>query len=377
MPTDGTAVPGTAGEIGRAADGWCVIEMPDSSGTGPRSGVPIDAIPHPVARYTLAGEGPIIEVRNRAFTDTFERVSNGTPFEEFLRRDTQLDAGAIADVCTSLSEGGSVEAEVWVESGAADADRGYRLQELDGSDNAAGDGGYVMLTPGVEAEPDGLMTERIASVISHDLRNPLDVANAHLRAARETGDEDHFDEIRRSHDRMEQIIEDVLTLARGEQAFEISRSVDVASIAADAWSTVETNGASLTVEDDLPETPADPDRLQRLFENLYRNSVEHARPGGDSDQSEATTEEGAHEGTVTVAVGAIENGFYLEDDGTGIPPEDRDRVFEPGYSTEGSEGGTGLGLTIVEQIAQAHHWHVSLTESASGGARFEFRFDTA
>ncbi len=67
------------------------------------------------------------------------------------------------------------------------------------------------------------------------------------------------------------------------------------------------------------------------------------------------------------------DGFYVADDGPGISPEDRDQVFESGYTT--ADHGTGFGLTIVEQIADAHDWTIDVTESADGGARFEFRVD--
>ena len=63
------------------------------------------------------------------------------------------------------------------------------------------------------------------------------------------------------------------------------------------------------------------------------------------------------------------DGFYVEDDGPGIPEGERERVFEDGYSTV--EGGTGFGLNIVREIARAHGWEVRVTESAAGGARFE------
>lgn len=64
------------------------------------------------------------------------------------------------------------------------------------------------------------------------------------------------------------------------------------------------------------------------------------------------------------------HGFFVEDDGPGSPKSTRATVFESGYTTD--EGGTGLGLTIVRQIAEAHGWRVSLRESERGGARFEF-----
>jgi signal transduction histidine kinase len=58
-----------------------------------------------------------------------------------------------------------------------------------------------------------------------------------------------------------------------------------------------------------------------------------------------------------------------EIDGPGIPEDRRDRVLEAGYST--AENGTGLGLDIVREIAEAHGWEITVTESETGGARFD------
>jgi len=73
---------------------------------------------------------------------------------------------------------------------------------------------------------------------------------------------------------------------------------------------------------------------------------------------------------VTITVGERADGFYLEDDGPGIPPEDRENLFDPGYSTV--EDGVGFGLTIVETVAEGHGWDVRVTDGTSGGTRFEF-----
>jgi signal transduction histidine kinase len=72
---------------------------------------------------------------------------------------------------------------------------------------------------------------------------------------------------------------------------------------------------------------------------------------------------------VTVTVGDSDGGFYVADDGPGVPPEERHRAFEPGYST--NPDGTGFGLQVVQRVAEVHGWTVELVESADGGARFE------
>jgi signal transduction histidine kinase len=125
-------------------------------------------------------------------------------------------------------------------------------------------------------------------------------------------------------------------------------------VADSAWSMVDAREATLDVEDDVRILAA-PDRLQQLFENLFRNAVEH----GGAD--------------VRVSVGALGDGtgFYVADDGAGIPEEERDHVLESGYTT--NEDGTGFGLAIVADIADAHGWDVAVTESEAGGARFEIR----
>ena len=73
-------------------------------------------------------------------------------------------------------------------------------------------------------------------------------------------------------------------------------------------------------------------------------------------------------------VGSVgdDEGFYVEDDGEGVPHERREEVFDYGYTTD--ETGSGFGLSIVSTVAEAHGWGVSVEEGEEGGARFEFRF---
>ncbi|NUB92259.1 PAS domain S-box protein [Haloterrigena sp. SYSU A121-1] len=189
-----------------------------------------------------------------------------------------------------------------------------------------------------------------ASVASHDLRNPLTIAQGRLELAREDCDSDHLDEVERAHRRMSALITDLLSLANDGERIGETEPVDLDAFARCCWDHVVTAEATLVV--DLDRTiRADRSRLRQLFENLMRNAIEH----GGAD--------------VTVAVGGFEDGFFVEDDGDGITETQRERALESGYSTV--EDGTGFGLSIVEQVADAHGWDVRVTEGADGGARFE------
>jgi len=197
--------------------------------------------------------------------------------------------------------------------------------------------------------------EEFASVVSHDLRNPINVARGSLDLAASTGDDEHLDRASDALDRMEALVEDVLELARQGQLVDETEAVSVAEVAADAWDCVDAPESTLEVETDLV-VDADPSRLQELFENLFRNAVEHA----------------AVDGGVAVTVTACEDGFAVTDDGPGLPDDSHDEVFERGFTSV--EDGTGFGLAIVESIATAHGWTIDAVPAdgdADRGARFE------
>jgi len=84
---------------------------------------------------------------------------------------------------------------------------------------------------------------------------------------------------------------------------------------------------------------------------------------------EEIEQQGGEMRQVTVTVGTLPDGFYIEDDGPGIPADEREDVFDAGYST--TEDGTGFGLSIVEEIADAHGWEIRAAEGSNGGVRFE------
>ncbi|MFB6071540.1 MAG: PAS domain S-box protein [Halobacterium sp.] len=193
--------------------------------------------------------------------------------------------------------------------------------------------------------------ERLAQVLSHDLRNPLNVAEGNVELAREQEDLDRLEEVERAHDRMREIVEDVLTMVRGGSEVESVDALELSGVVEDCWANVATADASVSVATD-GVVYADEQRLTHLFENLFRNAVEHA---GDD---------------VAVTVGLLEDGFFVADDGPGVPEDERESVFESGWTT--ADAGSGLGLRIVADIAAAHGWTVDVLESVDGGARFEF-----
>jgi len=200
-----------------------------------------------------------------------------------------------------------------------------------------------------ELRQKNMRLDKFASIVSHDLRNPLEVAMGQVELARDECDTPHLEQAATAHDRIAAIIEDTLTLSRLGKTVENIQDVELKTRVHQCWELVETGAATLDPPSASVKMRADPDRLQQIFENLFRNAVEHAGEG------------------VTVSVDRLEDGFAVSDDGPGLP--DGIDVFETGEST--SAEGTGFGLSIVEEIVTAHGWEIHTTESETGGARFE------
>lgn len=198
--------------------------------------------------------------------------------------------------------------------------------------------------------------DEFAGIVSHDLQNLLTVAIGRAEIVAQECESEQCETIISTLDRMSRLTEDVLWLARkgrgiGEvQPLSIEETVDA------AWDIVadRTETAQLRYGDDWtsPVTiEADANRFSQLIENLLTNAIEHG--GADT----------------TITVGTLADGFYVEDDGPGIPEDRREDVFTAGYST--GEAGTGFGLRIVEQIVEAHGWEIDVTTGTENGARFE------
>ncbi|MFC6722839.1 PAS domain S-box protein [Halobium palmae] len=192
--------------------------------------------------------------------------------------------------------------------------------------------------------------ETFASVVSHDLRNPLNVASGYLDLAQQECESDNLENVAQALERMRVLIEDLLTMARQGDPVGSTEPVDLARLTEKCWNNIATAEATLTTNIS-GIIRANESRVQQLLENLMRNAVEH---GGEE---------------VTVTVEDLETGFCIEDDGPGIPEGDRPDVFEMGYSKR--EGGTGFGMSIAKQVADAHNWEIRVTDGSNGGARIE------
>lgn len=190
--------------------------------------------------------------------------------------------------------------------------------------------------------------DNFANLLAHELRNPLSIARIYLRPAME-GDTSAGKEVENALTRIGEMVDIILVIARGEDA-DINREVvSLAAVAEEVWADLDFTNADLTIESEQTLL-ADPIHLRHLLENLFTNAVDHA------DEH------------VSLRLGELPSGFYVEDTGPGIPADERDKIFKPGYTTDG----TGFGLVFVAELAETYGWEYSVTEGTDGGARFEF-----
>ena len=208
---------------------------------------------------------------------------------------------------------------------------------------------------------------------SHELRTPLTVIRGQLEvlvAQPHPPDE----EVRRVEQlvqaeitRIARLVDDLLVLAAAEETnFLREEEIDLQPFVADLW-----DGISLTADRQFELGPvpeglltADPDRLAQALRNLARNAIEHTEPGAGLVRLEVER----------ATLNRVR--FTVLDDGPGIPASERERVFERLHRTDASRartsGGSGLGLSIVRAIAEAHGGDVRIREPANGrGARVE------
>ena len=292
---------------------------------------------------------------NRSYADLFDVAPSelvGTPLWEVV---PPIDASELGRYWDSFDDGDTREAETRHVYNGHDVPVATvtTQRSIGGTPYHFGTVKDISVRKAREAEI-GRQNERLenfASIVSHDLRNPLNVAQGYIDMLNEDVDRDELRLVDNALERMGVLITELLELAQSDREIGETTAVSLNAVTREAWRNVTTPEAELDALDPDPQVVADESRLQQLFENLFRNAVDHAGPD------------------VRVTVGTAADGFYVADTGPGIPPDERDRVFETGYTTEGR--GTGFGLSIVKQIAAGHGWEIRVAESDAGGARFD------
>ncbi|HJQ44240.1 MAG TPA: HAMP domain-containing sensor histidine kinase, partial [Jatrophihabitantaceae bacterium] len=201
---------------------------------------------------------------------------------------------------------------------------------------------------------------------AHELRSPLASLRVQLEVARRLGPETDLhalvDDVLVDVDRLDRLVEDLLALARLSEAggaLPRSERVDLHGLITDLVGTYGTARVPVTVGHAGTATViGDPDGLRRVAVNLVDNAVRYARTGVTVD-----IEPRSSTGRPTVTL-------LVTDDGPGIPPNERERVFDRFYRVQASRsrdtGGTGLGLAIVRDVVRAHGGTVRLIANPAG-----------
>ena len=234
------------------------------------------------------------------------------------------------------------------------------------------------------------LLSQFARTVAHDLNSPLSViyGRIELSLAEPSNTEIHLQAAKNAAKRVDSLITDHLQTIEAADMASKTEAVSIQTVAIEAWRIIDPPTARFQVDPPLGLVEANATRLQQLFENLIRNSIEHGLTSGQPIPSnsikhgferpterESTPEKKPHTvfdddfDSVTVTIKPTATGFAVCDDGPGIPAERRDRIFDSGYTT--TDSGSGLGLHIVKEIVDAHDWEITVAESKAGGARFE------
>ncbi|USZ71085.1 PAS domain-containing protein [Natronosalvus halobius] len=195
--------------------------------------------------------------------------------------------------------------------------------------------------------------ESLASMIAHELRNPVAIGQIYANQLPAEADSDAVEYVDEAFDRIETMIDVLLVLTHGRTSVGDREPVSLATAARDAWD--EVNAPDATTRISLEgEIRGDETYIQHLFRNLFENAVLHGGPD------------------VTVQVERAPEGFFVADDGPGFSVDDPETAFEAGFTTAEEHGGTGLGLAFVRELAEVYGWTCEIGESDEGGARIDF-----
>ncbi|MFB6078126.1 MAG: sensor histidine kinase [Halarchaeum sp.] len=319
----------------------------------------LDAVPVPTA--VLDQDGVVVAGNEawRAFDHFGVTATGGTAYVGAL-----ADAGGASDrvaaTVTAVLDGAASDA-VEYERSASGERRWYRCRV---SGYATDGTRYVLVQQrdvterAVAERALGERDEAIwasAAVLNHDLRNRITVARGWLDLLDDDGDE--AARVERAIERADDAVADVVEYLRVGRAGIADETVDVASVARDAWDGLDADTTDATLDVRAPGTvTGTPELVADALGHVYENALAYA--GSDASV------------TVDSFETADMTGFYVADDGPGIEPARRGEVLALGGTT--SEGDTGYGLPIVARIAARHGWRVRVAASIDGGARIEF-----
>ncbi|WP_217350872.1 sensor histidine kinase [Salinadaptatus halalkaliphilus] len=281
--------------------------------------------------------GHVFQTKDPEITDDARQSDRGKPAKETIRSALTVPIGewgifqAVATECDQFDETDRNRVELLGTTMLTAIERIKRRQAL---------------------ERQNERLDNFVRFVTHDLHTPLTTATGYLELVDETIDDEltELEHVRDAHDRIETIIDQLSTWARGGDMRRSETPIKLEAAVERAWATVAPTAATLEVDTDCT-IAADRNCLQHVLENFLGNAIDH----GGKD--------------VTVRATDLENGFAIEDDGPGIPEDKREDILEPGVTSNPT--GTGLGLAIVDEIADAHGWELTITESSDGGARFE------
>lgn len=229
---------------------------------------------------------------------------------------------------------------------------------------------FTDLTPIIEMEDQLRLKDSLARVgeltagIAHEFRNGLATIHGYARLidldALPAAYRAHVEGIRQETDSLGQVVTNFLNFARPEQV--TFAPVDLRAIverAADELGPdARARGGDVTVRGELPPVEGDEVLLKQAFSNLLRNAVEACA--------------GASTPPHIIVDGRIEHGHArvsVDDNGPGVAEPDRDRIFQPFFTTKGH--GTGLGLALVQKIVVTHNGRIHVARSPQGGASFQ------
>lgn len=218
---------------------------------------------------------------------------------------------------------------------------------------------------------------RFIADASHELRTPLTSVRGYSEMLRRGAGESPADaelarrRIEEESVRMSALVDDMLLIARLDQGRPLeTKPVDLQSIAQDAAADARVVAPQRDIKLNAPNhivVTGDDTRLRQVLGNLVRNALVHT-PSSTPIEIAVTTNDGLARLSVV-------------DHGPGLPPEDRDRVFEPFYRADASRsrdsGGAGLGLSIVNAVVSAHGGRVEVKETSGGGSTFEVELPLA